>query len=134
MNIMTLPDGDVLVSIPVQIKNICGRKRIEVTGKGEVTDVDRDETGIILQAFARAHAWTKMLEEGDFKDVTSFANALGVDRPRVVKTLRLANLSPRIVRAVITHQLPDDFSIEKLYWIQSDSWAEQENEIGLTHR
>ena len=132
MNIMTLADGDVLVVVPVQFKTILGRRRIEVAGKGEVSDVDRDETGIILQAFARAYAWTRMLEERYYSDITSFANELGVDRARVVKTLRLANLSPRIVRAVITHQLPDDFSLERLYWIKSDSWAEQENEIGLT--
>ena len=84
-----------------------------------------------FRVFARAREWTRLLESGAFADVKELAEGLKMDRPYVVRVLRLANLSPKILRAVITKELPDDFSTERLFNIKSDLWSEQEREIGL---
>lgn len=131
MNIMTLEDGNLLISIPIDFRTVCGRRRCIVEGEGEVTDVDRDESNGLVKVFARAYEWTKLLETGMFKDVTELAEGLNMDRPYVVKILRLANLSPRIFRAVIRKDLPDGFSKEKLWKVKSDLWEEQERELGF---
>ena len=131
MNIMTLEDGNLLIKIPIDFRTVCGRRRCGVEGEGEVTDVDRDESNGLVKVFARAYEWTKLLETGMFKDVSELAEGLNMDRPYVVKILRLANLSPRIFRAVIRKDLPDGFSKEKLWKVKSDLWEEQERELGF---
>lgn len=117
--------------IPIDFKTIHGRRRCVVVGEGEVSDVDRDETNGLLKTFARARLWTRILEQGDFASVKELAEDLGIDRAYVVKTLRLANLSPRIIRAAIRKELPDGFSLEKLWKTKSDIWEDQEKELGF---
>ena len=131
MNIMETEDGNALVSIPIRFQTVCGRRRLVVTGQGEVNDIDLDESGTLIRLFARAREWTRLLETGAFGDVKELAEGLKMDRPYVVRVLRLANLSPKIFRAVIAKTLPDDFSTERLFNIKSDLWSEQEREIGL---
>ena len=130
MNIMETEDGNVLVSIPIRFQTVCGHRRL-VVGQGEVNDIDLDESGTLIRLFARAREWTRLLESGAFADVKELAEGLKMDRPYVVRVLRLANLSPKILRAVIAKELPDDFSTERLFNIKSDLWSEQEREIGL---
>ena len=131
MNIMETEDGNVLVSIPIRFQTVCGRRRLVVAGQGEINDIDLDESGTLILLFARAREWTRLLETGAFGDVKELAEGLKMDRPYVVRVLRLANLSPKILRAVIAKTLPDDFSTERLFNIKSDLWSEQEREIGL---
>lgn len=131
MNIMKTDDGCFLISFPVDFRSVCGRRRLIIADKGEVTDVDRDESNTLIRSFARARLWTQLLERGEFADIKDLAESLGFDRPYVVRILRLANLSPRILRAVISKQLPDGFTAERLVRIKSDLWEEQEREIGI---
>ena len=131
MNIMTNEEGNVVVSIPIDFRTVCGRRRVVVGDVGEVTDIDRDETHGLLKAFARARSWTRLLECGTFPDVKSLASGLSMDRAAVVRILRLANLSPRIFRAVVRKELPDGFTYERLCRVESDLWEDQEREVGL---
>lgn len=131
MNIMTLDDGNIMVSIPIDFRTVCGRRRCVVAGRGEVTDIDRDESNGLIKVFARAYEWTKLLETGVFKDITELAGGLKMDRPYVVKILRLANLSPRIFRAIVAKELPHGFTKEKLWQVKSDVWEDQERELGF---
>ena len=71
-------------------------------------------------------------QEFNSLDVKSLAVALKMDRSNVARIMRLATLSPKILRAVLRHELPAGFSVEKLYNIKSDIWSDQEAEIGLT--
>ena len=49
----------------------------------------------------------------------------------MVHTLRLATLSPRIIRAALKGDLPDGFSLEKVRKVETDDWAEQEKLLGF---
>ena len=131
MSIAETEDGNVVVSIPIDFRTVCGRRRAVVAGSGEVNDLKIDETDGLVRLFARAREWTRLLETGEFEDVKSLAAGLKMDRPYVARTLRLANLSPRIFRAVVRRELPDGFSKERLFRIKSDLWEEQEREIGI---
>ena len=55
----------------------------------------------------------------------------GGDRHFVLHTLRLATLSPRIVRAALSGELPDGFSLQKMRKIETDDWEEQERLLGF---
>ncbi len=116
-------------TVPYGYKRI--EKRLVAIGQGEVNDIDLDESGTLIRLFARAREWTRLLESGAFVDMKELAEGLKMDRPYVVRVLRLANLSPKILRAVLAKELPDDSSTERLFNIKSDLWSEQEREIGL---
>lgn len=132
MNILETDNGNLVVSIPIVLKTISGRRRCFVSGVHEVHDLNNDECGVLVRSFARAYGWTKLLDDNTFDDVKSLAVALKMDRSNVARIMRLATLSPRILRAVLRHELPAGFSVEKLYNIKSDIWSDQEAEIGLT--
>ncbi len=59
------------------------------------------------------------------------AKTLHIDAGSVRKTLRLARLSPRIVRAFLEDRHPDGLNIAKLMEIKTLSWDEQERLVGL---
>ena len=49
----------------------------------------------------------------------------------VLYTIRLATLSPRIIRAALSGDLPDGFSLQKVRKIETDDWEEQERLLGF---
>ena len=48
-----------------------------------------------------------------------------------IHTLRLATLSPRIIRAALSGELPDGFSLQKVRKVETDDWEEQERQLGF---
>ena len=46
-------------------------------------------------------------------------------------TIRLATLSPRIIRAAMKGELPDGFSLQRVRKIETDDWEEQERLLGF---
>lgn len=131
MNILKTEDGCMVVSIPICIRTISGRRRTEVVGQGMVTQIDMDAMSAIVRLMAKARAWTETLESGRYADIKAFAEAIGVDRSNVMRILRLANLSPNIIRAALNNTLPNGITIIGLCTIKSDAWEDQEREIGL---
>lgn len=131
MAMVTVEDGNVLVSIPMSFKTVSGRRHIVLEEQLRDVKADSMDSNCILMAFARAYKWTRMLDAGGYKSLSDLAAAIKVDRPRMVKIMRLATLSPRIVQMVLRGATPDDLSVEKLWSIRSDIWSEQEREIGM---
>ena len=87
--------------------------------------------GTDLKSFAKATAWMKMIDEGKVASISQLAELVGIDRHFVLHTLRLATLSPRIVRAALSGDLPDGFSLQKVRKIETDDWEEQERILGF---
>ena len=54
----------------------------------------------LIQAVAKAHLWWEWIKEGDVKSLTEIARLEGIDKPKVTRLLRLAFLSPRLVRQI----------------------------------
>jgi len=124
-------EGDVVVSIPMFFRCVAGKKQLVLNDEPQPLNVNQIADNAIVAAFARAHAWMKMLDSGVVANVKELAEKVEVDRPYVVRTLRLATLSPRILQGVLHGHSPDGLSVEKLAAIQSDDWAEQEREAGF---
>ena len=87
--------------------------------------------GAILKAFATAIAWTKLIDEGKATSISQLSEIVGVDRHFVLYTLRLATLSPRIIRSALSGEMPDGFSLQKIRKIETDDWEEQERLLGF---
>ena len=131
--------GCLSVRVPVAIRTVSGRKRIVRDGDGEAsarpTRLEIDETlaqGTVLKAIARAFAWMELVDDGEVGSLSELADRVGVDRHHVAHTLRLATLSPRIVRAAIRGELPDGFSLQKVRAVDTDIWSEQERMLGFS--
>ena len=57
------------------------------------------------------------------------ADALGIDRSRVSRTLRLAMLSPRVVNRIVTGDIPPTLTVLRLRESIPLDWEEQEREL-----
>ncbi|MBR2714143.1 MAG: recombinase family protein, partial [Kiritimatiellae bacterium] len=133
----TPPDGDVrieeeeclFVKVPVAFRTISGRKHIIKDGGGAAPAKPTQHQlntimaqGAVLKAFAKAIAWMKLIDEGKATSISQLSEIVGVDRHFVLHTLRLATLSPRIIRAALSGELPDGFSLQKVRKIDTDDW------------
>ena len=140
------PDADIhleeseclFVKVPVAFRTISGRKQIVKHGKEAAPAKPTQQQlntamaqGTVLKSFAKAIAWMKLIDEGKATSISQLAELVGVDRHFVLHTLRLATLSPRIVRAALSGELPDGFSLQKVRKIETDDWEEQERLLGF---
>lgn len=132
------PDGCLFVKIPVAFRTISGRRHIlreavavEDAAAGKTPIPEEMAQGAILRSFAKALEWMKYIDEGKVKSITELADLVGVDRHYVIHMMRFATLSPRIIRAALTGDLPDGFSLQKIRKIDTDDWDEQERLLGF---
>lgn len=137
-NVLIDAEGCLFVRIPVAFRTVSGRKQIVKAGDGAVTAKptqreldDALAQGTVLKSFAKALAWMKLIDEGKAASVSQLAELVGTDRRYVLYTIRLATLSPRIIRAAMKGELPDGFSLQKVRKIETDDWEEQERLLGF---
>jgi hypothetical protein len=82
----------------------------------------------LIQAVAKAHLWWEWIKDGDVKSLSEIAKREGIDKAQVTRWLRLAFLSPTLVRQIRAGAHPTSLTIESLTR-QVDlptNWQEQE--------
>ncbi len=82
----------------------------------------------LIQAIAKAHLWWAWLKAGDVESLSDIARREGIDKAQVTRWLRLAFLSPTLVRQIRAGAHPSNLTIETLTR-QVDlptNWQEQE--------
>lgn len=112
----------ISVFIPMEIRRRSGRKEIIMPN----TLPDDAEPTPLVVALARAYAWQKYIDEGEFSDAQALALHLGVDPSLVRRTLRLGVLSPRIVEAALDAKEPEVSLQALLEMVLPVEWEEQE--------
>ena len=68
----------------------------------------------LIQAVAKAQIWWRWIKEGEVKSLTEIAKIEGIDKPRVTRLLRLAFLSPRLVRQIRDGEQPVGVTVKTL--------------------
>ena len=63
---------------------------------------------------ARAWSWQRAIDKGRYANGKELAEALGIDRSRSSRTLRLAMLSPRVVHRIVTNDIPSTLTAMRL--------------------
>ena len=121
-----LPNGNVLVHVPMNLVRVSHRRRVIVPEKplGESADT-------IVARIGRARQWAAALEAGEAAGPKALADELGMDRSNLAKELVLATISPRVVRRILAGDLPNDLSLAKLRALRTTVWSEQERALGL---
>ncbi len=82
----------------------------------------------LIQAVAKAHLWWDWIKKGEVKSLSEIAKREGIDKAQVTRWLRLAFLSPTLVRQIRAGDHPSNLTIETLTR-QVDlptNWQEQE--------
>ena len=116
-----LDNGNLLVHLPVALRCQGGRRRI--------VPLDGDETAqetSLATMLARAWSWQRAIDEGRYANGKELADALGIDRSRVSRTLRLATLSPRVVNRIVSGDIPPTLTVLRLRESLPLDWGEQE--------
>lgn len=131
MTLLTNEEGDVTLTIPMVFSNKGAMLGAPVSDQLKCIDQAKLAGNVILQSYARARAWLKMLNLGYVRNQTELVNQLKLDHGNFTRTFRLAFLSPRIIRAVMNGLAPRDLSLAKLMEIRTEDWDEQERQLGL---
>ena len=124
-DITVLENGNVLVSIPITLRESAGRKQI-------ITDQKKfkAENDPIVLNIARGFYWQEMIDNGKIANIRELAKIMNVNESYVGRTIRLTMLSPEIIHRAIRGILPEDISLAKLYKLP-DRWDEQLMQLGI---
>jgi hypothetical protein len=68
----------------------------------------------LIQAAAKAHLWWGWIKSAEVKSLTEIARLEGIDKPKVTRLLRLAFLSPRLVRRIRDGEQPVGVTVKTL--------------------
>jgi site-specific DNA recombinase len=107
-----------------------GRAIRLVHANGELATGGEGGDPALLRLIGRAHAWWKVLSDGELTP-TMLAEREGVTTPWVIRVVRLAFLSPRVVEAVLAGRLRagiDAAALLKAGTISLD-WEQQEKQL-----
>jgi hypothetical protein len=83
----------------------------------------------LIQAVAKAHLWWTWIKSGEVESLAEIARREGIDKGQVTRWLRLAFLSPMLVRQIRAGTHPASLTIETLTraYDLPVSWLDQEN-------
>jgi len=132
------------------IERLVSMGRCMVLTEGEAAPVSaaqhvEDTNGgnrTLIEAIAKGHHWQAQLESGEYASLEDLAHAVGCDRTYVGRILRLTNLAPDTIEAILRGDEPDGLprrirqaetglSLEKLRKNLPVRWEEQRKSLSL---
>jgi hypothetical protein len=102
----------VTVHVPFRIVKRGGRKEMVLPDCSPVQQVRVDNT--MIKALARAFRWKRMLESGDFATAGELAAKEELTVSYLARVMRMAQLAPEIVEAILDGQQPSEMTLADL--------------------
>ena len=112
----------VTLHVPFRVVKRGGRKEMHLP-EGATHPRRTDNT--LVKALARAFRWTRMLESGEFATIADLAEHERIAAPYLTRLLRLTQLSPEIVEAILEGRQPPDLTLESLRAQFPMDWSSQ---------
>ena len=126
---MTARNNDTIrVLIPLKLRRKNGRARI-MTPPGYKPSEDRVQDPHILRAIGRAWGWRRRMEAGEFSTVEDLAAALKLGDRHVNRLLRLAYLSPHVLKRMACGRETTALSLRDLCFLAGEAWETQEKRV-----
>jgi hypothetical protein len=116
-----IPDT-VTLHLPFRIVRRGGRKEMQLP-EGAAQSRRIDNT--LVKALARAFRWKRMLETGEFATIADLAEREGIAAPYLTRTMRLAQLAPDLVEAILDGRQPRDLTLEAMRGQIPEEWSKQ---------
>jgi hypothetical protein len=120
---MAAGDETIRIRIPIKMRKRAGRREVIATQEPPAPHE------ALVRAVARGHAWQALLDSGEVKSISALAGRFHVDHSYVARTIKLANLSPKIVEMIVEGREPDGLSLRRLWQGLPALWAEQQAEL-----
>ena len=114
----------VTIHVPFRLVKRGGRKEM-VLPEGAAQPRRTDNT--LVKALARAFRWKRMLESGEFATIAELAEREGIAMSYMTRILRLTQLEPGIIEAVLDGRQNDAVTLARLMDPFPISWIEQKN-------
>ncbi|WP_407947263.1 hypothetical protein [Phaeovulum vinaykumarii] len=110
------------IHVPFRVVKRGGRKEM-VLPQGAAQAPKPDNT--LVKALARAFRWKRMLESGDFVTVAELAAREGIAVSYLARVLRLTQLAPDLVEAILDGQQGPGVTLARLMGSFPAPWTEQ---------
>lgn len=126
-------DGDILhVNVSVMFRNVSGIRRVfHLDNESRPITASALTDNPLLTSVVRAFAWLKLLDEGKVRSIPELCKLTNMEPHFMYRTLRLATLSPKVIRTIISGKEPDGLSLGKIRTLTTDDWSEQERILGV---
>ena len=118
-----IPDS-LTIHVPFRIVKRGGRKEMQLPVG---TTAPRAPDNTLVKALARAFRWKRMLESGEFTTIAELAEREGIATSYMTRLLRLTQLEPGIIEAVLDGRQGDAVTLARLMDPFPISWNEQKN-------
>jgi hypothetical protein len=125
---MALNDDTIRVVIPLKLRKKNGRPRILPPPDYKPSE-DRTQDPHILRAIGRAWAWRRRMEAGEFATVEELAAALKLGDRHVNRLLRLAYLSPEVLKRLACGRETTAINLHDLCFLSGEAWVEQAKQV-----
>lgn len=119
----------VTLHVPFRVVRRGGRKEMHLPD-GVRPDHKTDST--LVKALARAFRWKRMLDSGDYATIAELAEREGIATSYMTRILRLTQLEPGIIEAVLDGRQGDAITLARLMDPFPISWIEQKNTFSGT--
>jgi len=127
-------DRTVTVRIPLVFRKHGGRKTVILAGGGAWERQPPLVDSTLVRALARSFRWQRLLDDGMYATLDDLAKAERVGQSHVSRILRLTQLAPDIVEAILEGRQPERMRLEELMQGFPDEWATQrELHVGPRH-
>lgn len=120
-----LPNGNLLVSVPLNLKPKGNGKQVIVPGE-ENRDPGRQA---FLLAVARGRRWQQLIDAGKVENIKTLATVIGRDISYVARIIRLTMLAPEIIEQVIAGDYFAGLSVSRARKSIPDLWSEQVEQL-----
>ena len=120
---MPIPET-VTLHIPFRVVKRGGRKEMQLPDR---VRPERTADNTLVKALARAFRWKRMLESGEFATISELAEREGIATSYMTRLLRLTQLEPGIIEAVLDGRQGDAVTLARLMDPFPISWIEQKN-------
>jgi hypothetical protein len=125
---MPIPET-VTFHVPFRIAKRGGRKEMQMP---DGVRLDRKADNTMIKALARAFRWKRMLESGEFATIAELAELESIAPSYMTRVLRLTQLEPGLIEAVLNGQQGDAVTLGRLMEPFPLGWNEQKNTFANT--
>jgi hypothetical protein len=110
--------------VPFRIVKRGGRKEMQMP---DLVRTERAPDNTLVKALARAFRWKRLLESGEYATIAELAEREGIAPSYMTRVLRLTQLEPVIIEAVLDGRQGDAVTLARLMDPFPISWIEQKN-------
>ena len=126
----SIPDT-MTIHVPFRVVKRGGRKEMQLP-EGAAQARKPDNT--LIKALARAFRWKRLLETGEFATIAELAEHEGIAAPYLTRTMRLAQLAPAVVEAILDGRQPRHLTLEALRQPLPEAWDAQKRMLAVDQR